>query len=260
MKETHKVVNILERKVALSRRITNASYYLTANEMKIVYIALAKINQHKEGNLVGDTSITVEEFATVCGDINGMDMLVPLRRKDNAKRELDLAIKKLYGRTIKISAGEEYRWIGFFKDTSKSAGETIEFSWNTKIIPYLEDLREYANVFLQNAIGLNKAYTFRFLHLLSQDKSNGRTEGAVYYSFEDIKIMFQLPESYCEFSAFNRAVMKPCLAELLSKRIMEVKVSYRKEGKIVVGINFEWHLLIRGQQISRNALKPMEKI
>lgn len=254
MKEEHKVVNIMERKIAVSSSVVDASYSIGLNEKKIIYAALAKINQHVQGNLENEVSVTVEEFAALRGHIDENENLVPYRQ-DNARVELNIAIRKLFDRKIKLSNGEEHRWIYFFRDTeANKEANTVSFGWSPSLIPHLEDLKTYANLYAQSLVGMSGIYTHRFLEIFSQQKSGGRKEGHLYHSLEELIIKLKVPDSYHEFKAFNRYVLKPSLAELRNNKIMDVSVSYRKEGKTVVGITFEWLFMVRGLQVLKNAV------
>lgn len=248
-------VNFLERKIAVNQELVTASYTLSVNEKRIIYLALAKINQFKQGQLAGEITVAVEDFAKMSGKIDKETSLLQQARTDNARRDLNTAVKELFERKITIANGA-MRWIYKYKDTTGSGNNNeIKFTFNPDIIPFLEDLRSYANVFAQSLVGLNGTYTNRLLELVSLDKSRERLEGKKYICFAELALQWQLPASYAAFKDFNNKVLKPCIAELRKNDVVDIVVTYKKDGRKVIGFFLEWEFLKRGSYLIETLLE-----
>lgn len=225
---------ILDRQVALSTAIVQAQYNLDIGEKSLICLALAGINQYEEIVVGTEHKVTLEDFAYLRGEKTDDGTITPLR-KDNARRDINLAIKKLYESTIKLRTGEEHRWITGYKNTIRTEEDYIILKWNPDLIPELAKLKSYANLLAKSLAGIKGKYTTRILELVSQEKFKGYSSGSVYVSLDEFLFMIHAVDTYKEFKYLNRYVLIPSIRELRELEIVSIEIETKKVNRKTVG-------------------------
>lgn len=220
--------------VNMNNALTNAAHRLTLTEKRIMMFAVAKIDSHKAIDLRMDLKvlITASEFSKV--------YRVAM---NTAYSELDVAVRKLYERTIGFSVarkkgyeGKDERWI-----TGKHyhSGEGwVEIHVNKRILPLLTLLRgQFVSYKLKQASALRSVYAWRLLELLSQFKKTGWRQDDI----ADFATMMGAKETYANnFAQLRRWVIEPAVKELTEKDGWEISWEPLKAGRKVVALRFEF--------------------
>ena len=237
---------ILSRQVAIATSIVNAQYDLEAIQKSIIYLALAGINQTQPIEISAEHKIMVADFAYLRGRREKdkslvLGKVIPIRF-DDAKEELNNAVKSLYNSSIRFSKDEEHRWITGYKLCSEEQVDYVKIKWNPDLLPHLAELKTYSNLIAGSTAGIKGKYTFRILELISQGKMRGRKTGSVYIELEEFLGMIEAKSTYREFKYLMKFVLKTSIKELQEKEIAYVKVRSKKVGRNVVGFSLDYIL------------------
>lgn len=207
----------LDRKIAIGTSVVMAGYCLEVNEKNLIYLALAGINQKNKLVVGEEHKVYLEDFANLLGHKTEEGKLLPYRL-NNTKVVINAALKTLYHRTIKLSKGEEHRWLTGYKNLDATGENYVVLKWNPDLFPHLADLKTYANLLARDCVGIKGKYTSRLLELVSQDKlgkkNKERTFGAVHINVDEFLEMIQAPDTYRDYRYLKKFVLHPAIEEL----------------------------------------------
>lgn len=137
--------------------------------------------------------------------------------------------KEVYLRTI-----TPFPMIEYYKIGKQSFIRTTMLS---NVVPYFIDLgKHYTRYSLEIILSLKSTYSQRFYEIVMMFV--GRKQRTFKYSIEQLKFMFDCPESY-SFDEIKKRALKPAQKELLDKAnlIFEFMPS-KKEGKKIIELEF----------------------
>jgi plasmid replication initiation protein len=214
------------RKISKSNELVEASYNLTLWEQRLILAALSGLDSRKE--ISRDVVLTSSEYAEL--------MQVPLK---NAHRELYQATAKLYERSVIIKHDdhiEEFRWIQRKAIYHKGEGK-VSFTWSEDILTYISQLeRRFTQYRLADVAKLNTSYAIRIYELLMRFNQTHER----WIKLEDFKSLLQLENKYQLFRDLNKRVIKPAIKEINQSSNLEVYYSTKKQGRKVVGLQFDF--------------------
>jgi len=163
-------------------------------------------------------------------------MQVPVK---NAHRELYQATEKLYERSVIIKNDdhiEEFRWIQRKAIYHKGEGK-VSFTWSEDILTYISQLeRRFTQYRLVDVAKLNTSYAIRIYELLMRFNQTHER----WIKLEDFKSLLQLENKYQLFRDLNKRVIKPAIKEINQSSNLEVFYSTKKQGRKVVGLQFDF--------------------
>ncbi len=214
------------RKISKSNELVEASYNLTLWEQRLILAALSGLDSRKE--ISRDVVLTSSEYAEL--------MQVPVK---NAHRELYQATEKLYERSVIIKHEdhiEEFRWIQRKAIYHKGEGK-VSFTWSEDIVTYISQLeRRFTQYRLADVAKLNTSYAIRIYELLMRfNQTNER-----WIKLSDFKSLLQLEDKYPLFRDLNKRVIKPAIKEINQSSNLEVFYSTKKQGRRVIGLQFDF--------------------
>lgn len=214
------------RKISKSNELVEASYNLTLWEQRLILAALSGLDSRKE--ISRDVVLTSSEYAEL--------MQVPAK---NAHRELYQATEKLYERSVIIKHEdhiEEFRWIQRKAIYHKGEGK-VSFTWSEDIVTYISQLeRRFTQYRLADVAKLNTSYAIRIYELLMRfNQTNER-----WIKLSDFKSLLQLEDKYPLFRDLNKRVIKPAIKEINQSSNLEVFYSTKKQGRRVIGLQFDF--------------------
>ncbi|MGX9459608.1 replication initiation protein (plasmid) [Photobacterium damselae subsp. damselae] len=209
-----------------SNKLIEASYRLTLQEQRLLLACIGKLDPQ---SLNTKMTITVDEFKYIYPS-----------SKDNAERDLQLAVERLWDRSVLISNDDfkqEFRWIEskavYYKGESK-----VELIFSTSVMPYLTKLeKQFTKIVLQNISQLSSSYTIRLYELLSQYKTIGRR----IISVDEFRQFLRTENKYVDFKSLKQWVINPSLKELNEKTDLNIKLNLIKKGRKIDSLDFQFN-------------------
>lgn len=209
-----------------SNKLIEASYRLTLQEQRLLLACIGKLDPQ---SLNTKMTITVDEFKYIYPS-----------SKDNAERDLQLAVERLWDRSVLISNNDfkqEFRWIEskaiYYKGESK-----VELIFSTSVMPYLTKLeKQFTKIVLQNISQLSSSYTIRLYELLSQYKTIGRR----VISVDEFRQFLRTNNKYVDFKSLKQWVINPSLKELNEKTDLNIELNLIKKGRKIDSLDFQFN-------------------
>lgn len=235
-----------------------ASYRLDLDEMRLLNLALAKIDSRKKN--IGVIEIHPDEFAAMYN----ID-------KKNIWRNMKKSVLGLMQKPIKLYLNDEkdqpqekiLSWLDeaiYYVNQDDSSKIKIEFS--RKVEPYLFDLKgNFTKVNFENASRLTTPFSFRLYQWLIREH---RMKSNQYYeltlTLDDIKFASQLTDSYKVWGDFKKFVITPALDAINQKTNLSVTFDTIKRGHKTHALTFiyidEHAKLEAGEEVEFSAQKP----
>ncbi len=222
--ELKKNISKYKSLVVKSNYIIEASYKLSLQEQRIIYILITKINQDDER--FKPYKLTVREFADiVC--VKNKNIYTEVAKHVDSLRHRDLTIikEKSVLKTTWLSSAE------YFTDEG-----TVELEFSPKLKPYLLQLKErFTKLDLKKVVSFSSNYSCRVYELLKQyEKVRERT-----LKIEDLRTMFCIePNEYKLYADFKRKVIIQAQKEINSKTDISFQFDEIKIGRKVTSIKF----------------------
>jgi len=118
--------------------------------------------------------------------------------------------------------------------------DTVGVRWTEDIIPYISQLAcRFTKIPLEEYVELRSTYSWRLKDIVLSRAGEVRKKD-VEFGVKELMQMLCVPESRLSFGALNAKVIKPAVKELVESGMKELKVEYRKKGREVVGVVFNW--------------------
>ena len=233
-------------KVTMSNALTRAAHGLSLPEMRLVALAVSKMNSRASATVpdgYGGTQtaplvseLHARDYAEAFGGSinNGYHVLekaaISLMKKQVAffQEAHRRGNKKLKGTIIRV------QWVGR-SDYIKEEGKIIIY-WYKDIVPHLLDLRKHFTVYrLAQIKHLKHKSAVRLLALLERFKSTGVAE----YDLEDFCMSMDAAPSFKKnFGMLRRRIIDPAVTELNKHADLDVSYDTKKTGKKVTGLRF----------------------
>jgi len=222
--------------------ITKSRYSLTLQQQKILLYFISRIKPDDDEYTTYE--LTIKDFAKVCGYVEDSGFYYQTIKAD---------IKKLADNSnwIEVDKGHEvlFRWIDRAEIDSNSG--TIKIAFHYTVSRYLFDLRErYTQYSLYNILCLSHKYSIRLYELLNSMKYKERFE----ISIDELRKRLDA-ESYTRFNNFNQRILKPCIDEINDYTDLAVEYSYKKNGKTITHIIFEFNEKTIGSSVITRRLQ-----
>jgi plasmid replication initiation protein len=210
-----------------SNKLIEASYKLTLQEQRLLLACIGKLNPL---SLNTKMMITVEEFKNI----------YPLA-KDNAERDLQLAVDRLWDRSVLITKDnftQEFRWIES-KAIYHKGESRVELIFSTSVMPYLTKLeQQFTKIVLDNISQLSSVYTIRLYELLFQYKDVKRR----IISVSDFRKYMCIDDKYPDFKSLRQWVINPSLKEINKKSNLQIDLILIKKGRKIESLDFTFQI------------------
>ncbi len=229
----------MNRSVNMSNALVSSAQGLSLVEKRIMCLAVAGLDSRRHyGTQPPVVTVSASDYAELA-DI----------KPEAAYQELQEGVKRLYERSIHFEeswknpkkkkptvAKVSMRWVGRAKYI-EGQGQ-VELAFWYEIMPHLTLLKErFTSYKLSQAAAIRSLYSWRILELLSQFESTGWRD----FSVEDFCKILELPESYQkDFGQIKRRVIEPAVKELRFKDNWIINVSYKKAGRKIARIRFDF--------------------
>jgi plasmid replication initiation protein len=225
----------LPKKLMQSNALTNASYSLTVYQKRFIYLIIAQVRRLYIETNEGNKTLFQNLYLTISPDV--------IKECGNASVVFKEAVN-LRSKTYIINREDEkvaVGWINYVKRNKKSGNYEVEVS--KELLPEIVALSEkYTAYQLVVALTLKSVYSQRLYELCSQYKNYNN--GYFIKTVEEMKFMFQLPESYNNYGLLKSRVLLQAqseLKELYDEEFSDIYFQFRekdKERKKVKSVEF----------------------
>ncbi len=210
-----------------SNKLIEASYKLTLQEQRLLLACIGKLNPL---SLNTKMTITVEEFKNIYPSA-----------KDNAERDLKLAVERLWDRSIFITNdnfSQEFRWIESKAIYHKGEAK-VDLIFSTSVMPYLTKLeQQFTKIVLNNISQLSSVYTIRLYELLYQYKDVKRR----IITVTDFRKYMCIDDKYTDFKSLRQWVINPSLKEINKKSNLQIDLNLIKKGRKIDSLDFTFKI------------------
>lgn len=215
--------------VTQSNKLTEARYFLTIGEQKIILLLISLISP--EDTDLKDYEMKVSEFSQMMG-LSGKSIY----------ERMDDTLDKLLSRVIHIPEKTGFLKIGWVSSARYIQGEgVIQLSFDKKLKPYLLQLKEQFtkyNLFI--VAKFQSSYSVRIYMLLKQYEKIGYRE---FYIDELKEILGIDKDKYSQFKAFRQWVINQAKKEFETKN--------KETGAFQSDITFDLETIRTGRKITR---------
>lgn len=225
--------------VVHSNDLIAASYRLDIDEMRLLNLALTKVDSRKSN--VGVIDIYPDEFAEMFG-----------LSKKNIWRNMKNSVNGLMKKPIKLQFRDDngkakervLSWLDeavYYVNQEDSSKIELEFS--RKIEPYLFELRgNFTKINFEYASRLSTPFSFRLYQWLIREYRiiNQGQYYELIMTIDDIKSSAQFDTSYDRWDNFRGRVIDPAIDAINQKTNLSVSYSVTKQGRKVHSLTFTY--------------------
>lgn len=221
--------------------LVEAGYALTLDEMRVINLALTKIDSRKAN--VGLIKISSHELAEMYG--------LP---SHNAHRNLKKSLKELNTKPIKIpyiddkgkARVRELNWLMMLDYAVADDGSEISIEFTPRIEPYLFEIKSrFTSVDMEQVSKLNTPFSYRLYQWLMKAKNQNTSDTGVTvvrFDLAWIKERTGLIDKYPRYGDFKDRVIKPAVQQINSKTDISIMFLPVKNGRSVREIEFTYIL------------------
>lgn len=209
--------------VVKANSLIEASYRLSIDEIRILALTIGTMSPKSNQKIF---NFTVADFVREFPEIN----------IDNAYKQIQLAIKRIYERSIKTEDKErvtEFRWVSsrtYFKKEGR-----FRIAMTEEVMPYLTQLKgQFTQYQLKNIAYFNSVHSIRIYELITQYRSVGNREIVI----DDLKKWLQVEDNYSRWNNFKVRVLEPAISEINEKSDLFVEVEQVKRGRSIYSLRF----------------------
>jgi plasmid replication initiation protein len=218
--------------VTKSNQLSTASYYLTAEEQRLILACIGKVNPMLPIDPFKCYTITAEEFKALYKNDKNV----------NTYQILKKVSEKLYDRSLRIDNGTEViksRWVSEVRYAKNEGYISLIFS--PLVVDHISQLKKNFNSYrLLNVQQMESIYGIRIYELIMslEGTSFKRT-----FKIDYLKRMLGIEDKYKLFGDFKKKVLIPAQNDINQYS----------------DINLEWELIKNGRKVDSDKLVFKEK-
>lgn len=229
-----------------SNHLIESAYKLNLNEQRVLLICIGMITSNEPMSINDKFEVSAKNFAKIF-DIDERGAYDQLR---------DVAIS-LHSRKITIHDNKKLittSWISGFVEYKDNTG-IIELWFSQLILPYLADLKsQFTRYDLSNISGMSSIYGIRLYELLMQWRTKGKREIEISW----LKERFEIANNYNSISDLKKYVINPAVNNINNVSNLNVTHTYRKTGRTVSHITFEFNEKKVASVLTPTSAKPQK--
>lgn len=233
--------------VSKHNQLIHASYSLSISEQRILLLCLAKLDSRVKVSENQDFLISVDDLAKEIGV-----------EKDNAYRDLRVAVNRLWEREIKLDADNPdstMRWL-YKKAFFKSNG-TVVLNFSPPIIPFISELKErFTSYKLKDVAKFQCVYSLRIYELLMQYKNNNE----LVLEISHLRNLLELNTKYERTTEVRRQVIQPAVNDINKHSNLNVTFSAIKAGRGITHFLFNYDSPSKDPEISESFLRDHARV
>jgi plasmid replication initiation protein len=211
--------------ITKSNQLMSASYYLTAEEQRLLIALISKINPMADHISANDTFfLTVDEFK----------LLFKKNKTVNVYQVLNRVASKLYSRSFTLKYDGKViksRWVsevGYIKDEG-----CVYLKFSPLVIEHITQLkRNFTSYKLLNVQRMESAYGLRIYELIVRMKNN---KNVMRFSFEELKILLGVEGKYKKPFDFKKKVLDAAKMDINKHSDLYFNYEELKKGRRIVG-------------------------
>ena len=213
--------------------LVTASYAMTRHEQNLLLSCISQIDSRKRLDEGQVFTLTVEQARDLF--YNGNDQY-------NAYRDLKTASERLFERKIRLQLdnGKELltRFVQSVIFDPEAGAVNIRFA--TDIYPYLSELeKNFTKYRLANIVQLTSVYAVRLYELLICWLGQGLHNKE--FDIDDFRRLMGVDDKYSQFGQLKDRVITPALEQINEFTDHQIRVSYRKVGRVFRFIAFSFN-------------------
>lgn len=212
--------------ITKSNQLMSASYFLTAEEQRLILACISKVNPLEDGEALSNKKfyITASEFKQLFKEKKNVDVYKVLQNVS----------KKLYQRsfTLKLNGVVvESRWVsevGYHKDKGM-----VHLAFSPQVINHITSLKKnFTSYKLFNVRNMESIYGMRVYELIIKIRSS---KTALNFRTDDLKKILGIEGKYKNINDFKRKVLDQAKNDV--NRYSDMYFDYKsiKEGQKIVG-------------------------
>ena len=214
--------------------LVTASYAMTRHEQNLLLSCISQIDSRKRLDEGQVFTLTVEQARDLF--YNGNDQY-------NAYRDLKTASERLFERKIRLQLDNGKELLTRFVQSvifDPNAG-AVNIRFATDIYPYLSELeKNFTKYRLANIVQLTSVYAVRLYELLICWLGQGLHNKE--FDIDDFRRLMGIDDKYSQFGELKKRVIVPALEQINEFTDHEIRVSYRKVGRVFRFIAFSFNV------------------
>jgi plasmid replication initiation protein len=222
--------------IVQSNDLIASSYRLNIDEMRLINLALTKIDSRKPN--IGIIEIYPNEFSKMYG-----------LNKNHIWRNMKNALLSIMTKPVKLRLKDEngksmeqvISWLGSTKYyLDQNDGSKIEIKFTEDITPYLFELQgNFTKINFEYASRLTTPFSFRLYQwLVREHRIKTGHSYELTMCLDEIKKSALLDKSYPRWVDFKRFVIDPAIDAINQKTNLSVTYTANKQGKKIHSITF----------------------
>jgi len=224
--------------------VYNARYQLSAREQKVILFLISKIDPIRQESLL-EQVISVKDLELILkgGDKHWGGIYKEL--KSLAKRLVKKGIE--FSTDIEIGGQKFSGYINWFQGIEPVKDEegniSLSFLFSQKLQPFLLDLKEYVAVNLLEVVSLKSAFSIRMYQVFRAHRDRmGKYQkrSKLTYDLPELKALLGVADKYKDYRNFRLKVLEILKKEVTKHTSISVNFKPLKNGRSVVGIEFEF--------------------
>ena len=223
-----------ENLVVKHNDLVTASYAMTRHEQNVLLACISQIDSRERLEDGKTFILTVEQARDLF--YNGND-------QNHAYRDLKTASERLFERKIRLDIGDGKELLTRFVQSvvfdPNQGAVTLRFA--TDIHPYLSQLeRNFTQYRLVNIVQLTSIYAVRLYELvicwLGQKLYNKE------FDIDEFRRLMGVDDKYSQIGELKKRVIDPAMEQINEFTDHEIRVSYRKVGRVFRFIAFSFNV------------------
>ncbi|MEA9392208.1 replication initiation protein [Acerihabitans sp. TG2] len=241
-----KIVSHNEGLVVQSNKLIDAAYRLSLEEMRLLYIALKKINRRMEvgpDGLLPEITVSVSEYREAFG----------IKTHALHERLADTANSLLMKPLVTFDWNEDKKkmdktkrlWFTSLAYDAEGDVSSIKLRFSPELRPLIYELTtNFTKIDFEQVSRLDTPFSMRLYQWLSKFKGlrkSNRGDGVFEtepFEIDDIKSKTGLDNKYKEFKFFKRDMLDPAIHRINNKTDLSVNYKLIKKGRSVQSIVF----------------------
>lgn len=235
-----KPAKIKNRIVRQSSALAEATYELSRDERRIIYMAAMQCAQNESP---GQLSFDVTDYEISVSDYQSIFNI----ELNEASRDVRAAIKSIYSKSVRIhdpnessqseKSIEDIRWIVGKKNLPKRGSWQITL--NPLVVPHLTSLANSIKYPIQQIVGLQNTHQYRLYDLFMAELDDDNT-GQRIIDVEWLRAVFCLGKSYELYSNIKKRIIEPAIKQINEHTPLSVSYTEDKSGRKVVSWTFTY--------------------
>lgn len=228
-------------------------YSLSLTEQRLLLACISQVNSRVALEKEQQFEVKVQEIQDIFGSANSKQFY----------RDLREACKRLFNRKIVITDDdgniEELRWVWKIKYYADETKVVLNFA--PDIVPYLSAITErFTQYKLDDVRHFNCIHTLRIYELLAEYQGLAQFKGDIGHreiEVDEIRRLLDLGSKYPTFGEFKRSVIDKAVNEINLHSNITVSIGYRKSGRKVLAILFEFKIHKKTKQDTERFVKAL---